>query len=112
MKTGEWYRARYRGRIKMRALFCLIIITVVINVATAAAGPGCGTDMKTGDERQPGDRWMEACNRCRCLPSQVPACTRRLCQEAMPLVPDLDVDVVVRTRRQEISASQETGGWR
>merc|ERR1719233_2258573 len=97
MKTGEWYRARYRGRIKMRALFCLIIITVVITVATAALGPGCGMDKNTGDKRQPGDTWTEACNMCRCLKSQVPACTRRLCEQkppVRPLVPKLEVDVV------------------
>merc|ERR1719500_2408161 len=64
-------------KMKMKIFFCLIMLTLT---ATAAAGEGCGVDEK-GALRQPGESWQEDCNRCRCLASGVPACTRRICRD-------------------------------
>ena len=38
----------------------------------------CGVDER-GVARSVGDSWKEDCNRCRCLESGVPGCTRRFC---------------------------------
>lgn len=43
---------------------------------------GCGID-REGVRRQVGDSWSpDGCNNCRCLPSGIPGCTRRICSNA------------------------------
>merc|ERR1711872_285432 len=77
-------------RNKMKTFFSLIFIFAII--ATVVGTTGCGKDER-GSPRQPGDTWRQECNRCRCLVTRVPACTRRLCQDfGKNLEPDLEVD--------------------
>jgi len=38
----------------------------------------CGED-EAGVSRKPGDSWQEDCNRCRCLTSGIPGCTKKFC---------------------------------
>ena len=61
----------------MKIIECLIC-TVSASVAFPQAKSGCGVD-ELGVARKSGDSWQEECNRCRCLPSGVPGCTKKLC---------------------------------
>ena len=61
----------------MNIIQCLIFI-VSASVAFPQAKSGCGVD-EQGVVHKPGDSWQEECNRCRCLPSGVPGCTKKLC---------------------------------
>merc|ERR1712168_1616406 len=80
-------------RSKMKTFFLLILILAIIATVVGTTGEGCGKDER-GSPRQPGDTWKKECNRCRCLVTRVPACTRRLCQDfGKNLEPDLEVDV-------------------
>lgn len=53
-------------------------------VLVGAVAGDCGLDER-GVARQPGDRWREACNQCRCLEGGVAGCTKRLCADPVPL---------------------------
>merc|ERR1712008_647722 len=58
----------------------LLLVCVLIFGASAfpQSQSGCGADER-GALRQPGDNWQEASNRCRCLASGRPGCTRKFC---------------------------------
>merc|ERR1712008_646450 len=56
----------------------LLLVCVLVFGASAfpQSQSGCGADER-GALRKPGDNWQEACNRCRCLASGRPGCTRK-----------------------------------
>lgn len=54
----------------------VVLLFVLVCVSTAIAT--CGEDDE-GRARLPGDTWREDCNRCRCLSSGIPGCTKKLC---------------------------------
>merc|ERR1711872_649698 len=61
----------------MKVFACLVLL-VSASVAFPQAKSGCGTNER-GVARKPGDNWQEQCNRCRCLESGVPGCTKKFC---------------------------------
>merc|ERR1711963_449226 len=61
----------------MKVFACLVLL-VSTSVAFPQAKSGCGTNER-GVARKPGDNWQEQCNRCRCLESGVPGCTKKFC---------------------------------
>ena len=59
-------------------VFAGLVLLVSTSVAFPQAKSGCGTNER-GVARKPGDNWQEQCNRCRCLESGVPGCTKKFC---------------------------------
>ena len=58
------------------------VVLLCVLVGGSAAAPqtvaSCGVDDE-GRARLPGDTWRDDCNRCRCLSSGIPGCTKKLC---------------------------------
>merc|ERR1711915_201731 len=67
----------------------------------------CGVD-EQGVVRKPGDSWQEECNRCRCLPSGVPGCTKKLCGTILDTTLQPDT-ADIKTREQESCGVDEQG---
>jgi len=59
-------------------IFVFIFLIVISVRAFPQSENACGED-EAGVSRKPGDSWQEDCNRCRCLTSGIPGCTRKLC---------------------------------
>merc|ERR1712013_628706 len=58
-----------------------LTVTVRARPQSSGSGGGCGVS-RDGVSRQVGDSWsQDGCNNCRCLPSGVPGCTRRICSD-------------------------------
>merc|ERR1712013_714742 len=58
-----------------------LTVTVRARPQSSGSGGGCGVS-RDGVSRQVGDSWsQDGCNKCRCLPSGVPGCTRRICSD-------------------------------
>merc|ERR1712013_285620 len=58
-----------------------LTVTVRARPQSSGSGGGCGVN-RDGVSRQVGDSWsQDGCNNCRCLPSGVPGCTRRICSD-------------------------------
>merc|ERR1711963_495907 len=57
-------------------------LAATVRARPQSSGPGgCGVN-RDGVSRQVGDSWShDGCNNCRCLPSGVPGCTRRICSD-------------------------------
>jgi len=56
----------------------LLLCVLTATLAAPQTGGLCGVG-EGGEERVPGESWQEDCNRCRCLSSGIPACTKKLC---------------------------------
>merc|ERR1711892_1326765 len=74
--SGDIFKRR-ESTASMNSLL-LVCVLVVGASAFPQSQSGCGADER-GAPRQPGDNWQEACNRCRCLASGRPGCTRKFC---------------------------------
>ena len=58
--------------------FVLLCVLVGGSAAAPQTVASCGVDDE-GRARLPGDTWRDDCNRCRCLSSGIPGCTKKLC---------------------------------
>jgi len=67
---------------KFTAAILLGTLAVTVRARPQSSGSGgCGVN-RDGVSRQVGDSWsQDGCNNCRCLPSGVPGCTRRICSD-------------------------------
>merc|ERR1712008_120507 len=74
--SGDIFKRR-ESTASMNSLL-LVCVLVVGASAFPQSQSGCGADDR-GALRKPGDSWQEACNRCRCLASGRPGCTRKFC---------------------------------
>jgi len=90
----------------MKLIECLIF-TVSASVAFPQAKSGCGVD-EQGVARKSGDSWQEECNRCRCLPSGVPGCTKKLCGTISDTTLQPDT-FDIKIREQETCGVDEQG---
>jgi len=59
-------------------IFVFTFVIVFSVKAFPQSENACGED-ETGVSRKPGDSWQEDCNRCRCLMSGIPGCTKKFC---------------------------------
>merc|ERR1711892_349413 len=74
--SGDIFKRR-ESTASMNSLL-LVCVLVVGASAFPQSQSGCGADDR-GALRKPGDSWQETCNRCRCLASGRPGCTRKFC---------------------------------
>merc|ERR1711963_1201276 len=85
-QTGLERKARLEGtemhlrNFTAAVLLGTLAVTVRARPQSSGSG-GCGVN-RDGVSRQVGDSWsQDGCNNCRCLPSGVPGCTRRICSD-------------------------------
>merc|ERR1712013_23678 len=84
-QTGFERKARREGtEMHLRNFTAAVLlgtVTVRARPQSSGSGGGCGVN-RDGVSRQVGDSWShDGCNKCRCLPSGVPGCTRRICSD-------------------------------